>query len=153
VHCAQERERLHALGARLDAQGRRAVLDRARALAAMSRAPAAHVERHQLRLHQQLRELRASARRVLAEGDRAAVTRATVLARKAEASSLAVARRTQLEGLALALAAHDPDRTLERGYALVEGPDGQPVTSAAAARSLERMTLRMHDGTLPVEPA
>src|SRR3954463_10204247 len=115
VHCAEARERLHALGARLQAQGRRAVLERARSLAAMSRAPAAHVERHQVRLHQQLRELRASARRVVAAGDRRALMHATVLARKVEAKSLAVARRNELDGLALALAAHDPERTLERG--------------------------------------
>ena len=153
IHCAQERERLQLLGARLQAAGRRAVVDRARTLAALSRAPAAHVERHQARLHQQLRELRASARRVVADGDRAAVTRATVLARRVEATSVAVARRAELEGLVLALAAHDPERTLERGYALVEGPDGQPVTSADAARSLERMTVRMHDGALAVRPA
>ena len=30
--------------------------------------------------------------------------------------------------------AHDPERTLERGYALAETGDGEPVTSAAAAR-------------------
>ena len=35
----------------------------------------------------------------------------------------------------------------------VETPDGEPVTSADAARSLDRMTVRMHDGSLPVEPA
>ena len=152
VHCAQERERLHALGGRLEAAGRRAVVDRARTLAAMSRAPAAHVDRHRLRLHQQLRELRASARRAVADGDRAALTHATVFARRVEATSVAVARRAELEGLALALAAHDPARTLERGYALVEGPDGEPVTSADAARSLDCMTVRMHDGALDVRP-
>ncbi|HVL95708.1 MAG TPA: exodeoxyribonuclease VII large subunit [Solirubrobacteraceae bacterium] len=152
VHCAEARERLHGLGARLEAQGRRAVLTRARALAAMSRAPAAHVERHRTRLHQQLRELRASARRGVAAGERDAAARAGALARKADATATAVARRTDLERLTLALAAHEPERTLERGYALVEGPDGEPVTSAAAARSLERMTVRMHDGALPVRP-
>ena len=34
----------------------------------------------------------------------------------------------------LALAAHEPQRTLERGYALVEDPAGEPVTSAAAGK-------------------
>jgi exodeoxyribonuclease VII large subunit len=57
-----------------------------------------------------------------------------------------------LERLALALAAHDPQRTLERGYALVEGPGGEPVTSADEARTLPRMTLRLHDGDLQVKP-
>ena len=36
-----------------------------------------------------------------------------------------------LDRLAVALAAHDPQRTLERGYALVEDGAGEPVTSAA----------------------
>ena len=31
------------------------------------------------------------------------------------------------------LAAHDPQRTLERGYALLEDPAGEPITSAGAA--------------------
>ena len=153
VHCAEARERLHALGARLHAQGRRAVLDRARTLAQLSRAPGAHVERHRLRLHQQLREIRASAQRGVEARDRDLVTRATVLQRKADATALAVTRGGGLERLALALTAHDPQRTLERGYALVEGPDGEPVVSAGTARSLDKMTLRLHDGTVGVRPS
>ena len=38
---------------------------------------------------------------------------------------------------AVALRAHDPERTLERGYALAETADGEPVTSAEAARAAE----------------
>src|SRR3954464_7843211 len=49
--------------ARLERQGRRAIVERARSLARLSRAPAAHVARHRARLHQHLRALRASARR------------------------------------------------------------------------------------------
>ncbi len=172
VHCAEARERVHALGARLAAHGqravaerstrlaplagrlpahaRRAVLARARHLAALSRAPAAHVERHRARLHQQLREIRASALRGTERRDRDVLTRATVLRRKADAAQTAASRATGLERLALALAAHDPDRTLERGYALVQGPDGEPVVSADTARTLDSMTLRLHDGTVPV---
>ena len=33
---------------------------------------------------------------------------------------------------------------------LEEGPDGEPVVSADAARTLDSMTLRLHDGTVPV---
>ena len=44
-------------------------------------------------------------------------------------------RAAGLQALALALAAHDPARTLERGYALVTDRAGEPVTSAAAARA------------------
>jgi exodeoxyribonuclease VII large subunit len=150
VHCGEARERLHALGARLEAQGRRAVVERARRLDALSRAPAAHVERHRLRLHQHLREVRAAAVRGLETRDRDVLTRATVLQRKADATAAAVARGGGLEQLRMALAAHEPQRTLERGYALVEGPDGEPVDSAEAARSLDRMTVRLHDGTVDV---
>ena len=151
VHCGEARDRLQAIAGRLETHGRRAVLDRARALSAMSRAPAAHVERHRTRLHQQLREIRAAAGRGLERRDRDVLTRATVLSRKADATASSVARATGLERLALALAAHDPQRTLERGYALVEGPDGEPVVSADTARTLDRMTLRLHDGTVPVK--
>ena len=50
------------------------------------------------------------------------------------------------------LAAHNPQRTLERGYALVEAPDGTPVTSAAAAGTWPELSLRMRDGALRVRP-
>ena len=45
--------------------------------------------------------------------------------------------------------AHDPERTLERGYAIALGPDGEPLASAAAVRDVEDFELRMADGTLP----
>jgi exodeoxyribonuclease VII large subunit len=175
VDCAAARAQLHGLAARLERQGRRAIVERARTLARLSRAPADHVARHRTRLHQHLRELRASARRGLLAEERHVGTSALVLERKAAATALglprgatrahadaaalersraaAQARRAQtLERLRLALDAHDPQRTLERGYALVEGPAGEPVTSADAARGQPRLTLRMADGTLPVRP-
>ena len=62
------------------------------------------------------------------------------------------ARATGLERLRIALDAHDPQRTLERGYALVEDAAGAPVTSAEAARAEPALTLRLADGTLPVRP-
>ena len=66
VDCVAARAQLHGLAARLEQQGRRAIVERARTLARLSRAPASHVARHRTRLHQHLRELRASARRGLA---------------------------------------------------------------------------------------
>ena len=70
VDCASARRALAGAATRLERQGRRAIVERARALARLSRAPAAHVERHRARLHQHLRELRAAARRRVAEGER-----------------------------------------------------------------------------------
>jgi exodeoxyribonuclease VII large subunit len=61
-------------------------------------------------------------------------------------------RRRDLDRLAVALAAHDPQRTLERGYALVEDGAGDPVTSAAEARRRPSLSLRLHDGRVPVRP-
>src|SRR4051812_32246277 len=169
VDCTAARAALAASAARLERQGRRAVVERARALAHLSRAPAHHLERHRTHLHQKTRELRAATRRAIADGERANTTRARALARRAQAASTAVQRarvpadalrraasldprRHDLARLAATLAAHDPQRTLERGYALVEDPAGEPITSAAAARKQPALTVRLHDGRLHVRP-
>jgi len=149
VDCAAARAGLQAQAARLERQSTRAIVDRARTLARLSRAPAHHVARHRTRLHQQLRELRASSARAVAEGARANLRRAAALERNAQPGR---ARARELDTLALALAAHDPQRTLERGYALVEEPGGAPVTSAAAAAKRPELSLRMRDGSVRVRP-
>ena len=154
---------------RLHAHGRRAVLERARVLARLARAPAEHVARHRRRLHQQLRELRASARRGVARERALTATHLLVLGRKAavavadrargqralalEAAQLrrtsaqaSARRRRDLERLALALAAHDPERTLARGYAMVQDAGGELVTSAAEAAAARELSLRFADG-------
>jgi exodeoxyribonuclease VII large subunit len=58
-----------------------------------------------------------------------------------------------LERLALALAAHDPQRTMARGYALVQDRSETPLGSAAAARAARELTLRFHDGAVAAEVA
>src|SRR5205085_6229122 len=63
VDCRAARAELTAVARRLHGQGRRAILDRARRLAGLSRAPAEHVRGQRRRLHQLLREFRASATR------------------------------------------------------------------------------------------
>ncbi|MDQ6810598.1 MAG: hypothetical protein M3Z95_01690, partial [Actinomycetota bacterium] len=76
--------------------------------------------------------------------------RALVLGRKAD-SSLRDCRRRRpgdLERLRLALAAHDPQRTLERGYVLVQSPAGVPLSGAAQAREAQDVRLRFADGLL-----
>jgi exodeoxyribonuclease VII large subunit len=197
VDCGAARAALAAAAARLERHGRRAVVERARTLARLSRAPAHHVARHRARLHQLARELRAVTRRRVAEGDRAVAAQAASLARKSRAGGIAAERAAAARGASLArkshaaaaaaeraaranrlaastlerttgaalerrrrdlarlratLAAHDPQRTLERGYALLEGERGEPVTSAAAARAQPALTLRLHDGRVRARP-
>jgi exodeoxyribonuclease VII large subunit len=169
IDCRAARSDLAASARQLERHGRVAVLSRARTLAQLSRAPAEHVARRRVELHQRLRELRASARRQVAEGRRLARSHTVVLERKqgvagadlarrraelhgrarrfAAADAEAVVRRAEnLERLALALAAHDPERTLARGYALIEDGAGEPVTTAARARAAGDVGLRFHDG-------
>jgi exodeoxyribonuclease VII large subunit len=145
------RARLPGEASRLREHGRRAVLTRARELSTLTRAPAAHLDRQRARLHQQLREIRAGSRRRVEEERSLGARRALVLKRKTDSSLLDCRRRKplELERLALALAAHDPQRTLERGYALVESPAGEPLVSAARARELQEVRLRFADGSLP----
>ena len=172
LHCGQAREDLADCASRLARHGRAAVLDRARALARLARAPADHVERQRSRLHQHARELRAASRRRLASGRERSGIHLLVLGRKARVAWLArrqaddrlrsgagelvragraaiARRRHDLDRLSVALSAHDPDRTLARGYALVEGPHDELVTSAPAARRARRLSLRFSDGRVP----
>jgi exodeoxyribonuclease VII large subunit len=150
VDCRRARADQLAAAGRLREHGRRAVLSRARQLAMLSRAPAAHLERQRARLHQQVREIRAGSRRRAESERRVTERRATVLQRKAS-SSIADCRERrprELERLALALAGHDPQRTLERGYALVQSPQGDPILTAAEARKTGELRLRFADGVL-----
>jgi exodeoxyribonuclease VII large subunit len=150
IDCHAARADLLAHGRRLHNHARRAILDRARGLARLARSPGTHVARHRRHLHQMLRELRASARRATEQGRTRADTHRLVLARTATRAqtSETARRRAELERLRLALAAHDPERTLARGYAMVSDGAGEPLTSAAAARTADRLRLRFHDGTV-----
>ncbi len=148
VDCARERIAMSRAAQRLHHHGHRAVLGRARTLAALSRAPTEQLERQRARLHQQLREIRAAGRRRV-EGEHALTRRrAVVLERKTQAAVGDCRRRRpkELERLALALATHDPQRTLERGYALVQSPTGEPLSNATRAREQARVRLRFADG-------
>jgi exodeoxyribonuclease VII large subunit len=153
IDCGAARVELHRQAQRLAGHGRRAILARARSLSQLSRAPAEHVTRHRRQLHQKLRELRASARRTCERGRSQAGVHLLVLSRTAAraGSSDQVRRRADLERLALALAAHDPERTLARGYALVEDREGAPLGSAAAARTAGQVSMRFRDGRVAAE--
>ena len=150
IDCRLARTELTALAQRMHGHGRRAILDRARSLRHLSRAPWQHIARHRRGLHQQIRELRASAGRACQESRSLASVHLLVLRRSAEraAASEQAKRRQEIERLGLALAAHDPARTLERGYALVEDKAGEPVTSAGEALRRQDVSIRFHDGSV-----
>ncbi|MFL5827316.1 MAG: exodeoxyribonuclease VII large subunit [Thermoleophilaceae bacterium] len=173
VDCADGRRRLEAAAARIATGGRDGVLARARALAALSRAPREHADRHRRHLHQKTRELRAASRRGVAgreEFQRRIA--ANVIGRKREAAAAAATaeaallrtrsarlsaavdalRRRRDEALRVqqrALRAHDPERTLERGYSVALDERGEPLATPAAVRQAGDFTLRMKGGELP----
>ena len=140
-----------AAAARLRDHGRRAVLSRAAHPAMLSRAPAAQLERQRGRCTSSCARLRAGA--AAAAGQRAGASpdrRALVLERKSASALLDCRQRRprELERLALALAGHDPQRTLERGYALAISRRGAArrrrgrTRGTAAAPALRRRRAR-----------
>jgi exodeoxyribonuclease VII large subunit len=158
LHCTEARIQMARHAMALSRHGRQAVLGRARALAQMSRAPAEHIARHRARLHQWLREIRAAGRR---GGERRRTdirTRAIVLERKAAAAAGpdAVTRRGSLDSFSAALSAHDPERVVARGYAVVDDRDGNLITTAADARQAGDVRLFFADAdvdaTISEEP-
>jgi exodeoxyribonuclease VII large subunit len=147
------RARLASDARRLRDHGHRALLVRARTLATLSRAPSQQLDRQRRRLHQLTKELRAGSRRQRQRSGAAvgAAARAFERAGVRGAGADAGARRRDLERLALALGAHDPQRTLARGYALVTDRDGLALGSADAARAARSLTLRFGDGAVDAE--
>jgi exodeoxyribonuclease VII large subunit len=141
---------LRSSAGRLADHGTRALLTRARALAALSRAPAEQLRRQRTRLHQQLRETRAGARRRVQDERTVTARRALVLERKARATARDCHERAprELERLRLALRSHDPQRTLERGYALVQSHNGKPLATAEQARRAGKVQVRFADDTV-----
>jgi len=127
IDCAKARATVLAGARRLDSSGRHALVNRARHLAALSRAPDQHLARQRIWLHQKARELRAASSRQLAlRGERTDRHR-LVIERKAEAAK------------------QEPEQMLKRGYALVEDGAGALLTSAAAARAAHELSVRFHD--------
>ena len=153
-------------------QGRRAVLERARTLARLSRAPApprrapprapapapARAARRDPPRDRRPASATTRSRAVgaRAQGDggrgraadapRAAPARTPRrwTARRPRRSSAAAATWTASSAT---LAAHDPQRTLERGYALRRGPGRRAGHERRGARaSCRALTIRLHDG-------
>ncbi len=156
LDCARAHAELVGTAMRMREHGRRAVLSRARMLTTLSRAPSAHVERQRARLHQRLREVRAGSRRRVQGEHELTRRRAIVLERKSSSTvrdCRTLRRPQELARLMLALDGHDPQRTLERGYTLVESPSGEPIATAAAARAVRDVRLRFADDTTPARIA
>jgi exodeoxyribonuclease VII large subunit len=135
--------------------GRRAIAERAGALGTSARSIAGHMRSERSRVHQKIREIRAASARAV--GGRADLLArfGLVLSRKREATlhaaSAAGEQRRRLASLAATLGAHDPDRVLERGYALVSGSGGEVIASAAAARRAGRFRVRFADDDVAAE--
>lgn len=170
LDCAGARRELRRTATSLRRAGEGAVGDRARHLGALARGPARALRRERGALNQKIREIRAASERGIKErfefqGRIAGVVLARARRRALEAARAAAEtearrgpaleaaarrslerRREALGKAAVALRAHDPERTLERGYALAEGPDGEPLTTTAAASAAGRIRLRFADG-------
>jgi exodeoxyribonuclease VII large subunit len=160
THAAEAAVPLDCGMARLDIERSVAVLSRAadgavRArtphLVALARGPARALRRERLALNQKTREIRAASERGIAErlGFQRRVAGVVLeRARRRAAGAEMERRRAALRRAEVALRAHEPERTLERGYALVEDRQGDPVTDSGAASAAERVKLRFADGTI-----
>ena len=175
LDCLAARRDLERAALSLRRSGEGAVGARARHLGALARGPARALQRERSSLNQKIREIRAASERGLAERGRFQRRIATVVLRRARqrgveraetgraderrrgaaierSAERALQRRRQaLERISLTLRAHDPERTLERGYALAEGESGEPVTTAVAAAAAGAVRLRFADGRVKAE--
>ena len=155
LDCLAARESLERCALALRRAGEGAVGTRSRHLGALARGPARALQRERGKLNQKIREIRAAAERGLtdrATSQRRIGTLVLERARRRAAGADMDKRRDALHRAAVALRAHEPERTLERGYALVEGEGGEPLTSAAEAGAAERISLRFSDGRVRARP-
>lgn len=155
LDCLAARGALERSALALRRAGEGAIDARSRHLGALARGPARALQRQRSDLNQKIREIRAASERGVA--DRSSFQRriGTVVLERARRRALGPVMEQQREALkraAVALRAHEPERTLERGYALVEGEGGEPLTSAAEAGAAERISLRFSDGRLRAKP-
>lgn len=175
LDCLAARHSLARCSTSLRRAGESAIGGRGRHLAALARGPARALQRERGALNQKIREIRAASERgvtervgfqrriatvVLGRASRRAAERAAAAGEATGRREAAIeraatgsvkARREALRKAAVTLRAHDPERTLERGYALAEDADGEPVTSAAAAVAAAQVRLRFSDGRVEAE--
>jgi exodeoxyribonuclease VII large subunit len=156
LDCGVARAELSRAAGTLRRAAEGAVGNRSRHLVALARGPARALRRERVALNQRTREIRASSARGLAERHafqrRIALVVLSRVARRA-AGAEAQGRREALHRAEVAFRAHEPERTLERGYALAETAEGEPLTSAAAARTADQISLRFSDGRIRVREA
>jgi len=153
LDCDAAREALARSAAALRRAGEGAVGSRRRHLVALARGPARALRRERIALNQKTREIRAASERGLAERrafQRRIAQVVLVRAARRAAGPEADSRREALHRAAVALRAHEPERTLERGYVLAETTTGEPVTGVAAARAADEISLRFSDGRIRV---
>lgn len=151
LDCLVARESLERCVVALRRSGEGAIESRSRHLGALARGPARALQRQRSDLNQKIREIRAASERGLAE--RAGMQRriGTVVlerARRRAAGADMEKRRAALQRALVTLRAHEPERTLERGYALVEAADREPLASAEAAAAAGEVRLRFADGSV-----
>ncbi len=170
LDCGAARRDLVRAGFSLQRAGEGAIGARARHLAALARGPARALQRERGGLNQKVREIRAASERglgergsfqrriatvVLARARRRGLERtaAAVAAERRRGAAIersaarALARRQEaLARATVTLRAHDPERTLERGYALAETRTGEPIGSADRAVAAAEVRLRFADG-------
>ncbi|MDQ3728273.1 MAG: exodeoxyribonuclease VII large subunit [Actinomycetota bacterium] len=145
VNVREARADLGVAGGRLGLAGTGAIRTRGRRLSELAAGPARSVRVERTRLHQKLREVRASAVRGLDTRDDIAARHALVISRKGTAAARSDGALAKLGALESAIRGHDPQRVLERGYAQVESLDGGALTSADAALRAKDVRVRFAD--------
>jgi len=151
LDCLAARETLERSAVALRRAGEGAIDARSRHLGALARGPARALQRQRDDLNQKIREIRAAAERGLAERATSQQRIGTVVLERARRRAVGAdmeKRRAALHRATVTLRAHEPERTLERGYALVEGEGGEPLTSAEAVAAAEQVRLRFADGRI-----
>jgi exodeoxyribonuclease VII large subunit len=155
LDCLAAREGLKRCAVALRRAGEGAIGTRSHHLGALARGPARALQRERSSLNQKIREIRAASERGLAERTARQERIGTVVLERARRRAMGPdleKRQAALRRAEVALRAHEPERTLERGYALVEDDDGAPLTTAAEASAASRISLRFSDGRVRARP-
>ena len=149
LDCLAAREGLGRCAGALRRAGEGAIGTRSRHLGALARGQARALQRQRSDLNQKIREIRAASERGLSERASSQRRIGTVVLERARRRAVGAdmeKRRAALQRALVTLRAHEPERTLERGYALAETADGEPLTTAEAAAAAGGVKLRFADG-------